>query len=148
MTRVDEPWRIPRKTAQCRSYRTEMTTDSLVGGRRRRIGRAVAVAVIGLLGLAATTAAGVDTRSTPESVAQTKVVPGAAGIIAVRPDGKVFATVSHGTVRQWSATTARSAGPVLTSRIGPIRSVEYNPDGTLLAVADGREVSLWDATTG
>ena len=76
------------------------------------------------------------------------VMPGEAGIIVLRPDGKVFATVSHATVRQWNTATGHRAGRPLDGLTGPVHSIGYSPDGKMLAVAGDGEVSLWDPATG
>jgi hypothetical protein len=76
------------------------------------------------------------------------VVPGAAGIIVPSPNGRLFATASHGTVGQWSTTTGRRAAPAIAAHAGAVHALAYSPDGKMLAVAGEQALSLWDAATG
>jgi WD40 repeat protein/serine/threonine protein kinase len=74
---------------------------------------------------------------------------GGVGTLAVRPDGRQFASAGlDGTVRIWDAQT-RSQIRVLCDHTDIVHWVGYSPDGRVLASsASDRTVRIWDAETG
>jgi WD40 repeat protein len=64
------------------------------------------------------------------------------------PDGTTLAlAMDTGTVRFLSTSTWADSRPSILG-VGENASIEYSPDGSLLAVASGGRVSLWDVQTG
>jgi len=72
--------------------------------------------------------------------------------VAVRPDGKVFATGTRGGVVQlWDARTGTPAGPPTTGFVGRISALAFSRDGATLAVGEAIEskaVRFLDGATG
>ena len=69
--------------------------------------------------------------------------------IALSRDGALLATgADNGTVRLWSL--ARPGHPLLLmtplSMAGPVSSLAFSPDGSLLAISAGGTVSLWNVS--
>jgi WD40 repeat protein len=65
--------------------------------------------------------------------------------VAYSHDGHVLASSSWDkTVRLWDPQSHRAVGPVLKGMYG----IALNPDGTLLASADGESVKLWKLSDG
>jgi WD40 repeat protein len=77
--------------------------------------------------------------------------------IAFSPDGQFLALGTSGDsdtpssgVQIWDAITGQPVDVLLLGEAGPLSSLAYSPDGSILAVGchDGRLLMLWDATTG
>jgi WD40 repeat protein/energy-coupling factor transporter ATP-binding protein EcfA2 len=64
-------------------------------------------------------------------------------------DGLVAAGMADRTVRVWDVWTGKPYGPVLSGHTNQVWSVDFSPDGKLLAsVGDDRTVRLWDVARG
>ncbi|HLW66865.1 MAG TPA: protein kinase, partial [Gemmataceae bacterium] len=74
---------------------------------------------------------------------------GGVGPLAIRPDGRQFASAGlDGTVRIWDAQTHAQVA-VLRGHTDIVHWVGYSPDGRVLASSGSdRTVRLWDAETG
>ncbi len=65
--------------------------------------------------------------------------------LALTKDGKVLAASSWDkTIRLWDMEKLKTIGPTLKGMYG----LSFNPDGTLLASADGQSVKLWSLPGG
>jgi WD40 repeat protein len=69
--------------------------------------------------------------------------------VAFTADGKQLATADDDTVRLWDAATGEPVGTAGGDDIGPVLSVAFSPDGSLLATGgyDGR-LQLWNLAGG
>src|SRR5262249_31484749 len=67
--------------------------------------------------------------------------------LAYSLDGKLLAAASEDkTVHIWDVATGNELQRL--AHQGPVLTVAFSPDGTLLASSDGLEVRLWDPRTG
>jgi WD40 repeat protein len=74
---------------------------------------------------------------------------GAVRSVAVRRDGSRVATGGQdGTVRLWDPVAGRQLGEPLLASPDDVASVEFSPDGAVLAAASGTDVRLWRVGTG
>ncbi|MFF2556890.1 WD40 repeat domain-containing serine/threonine protein kinase [Nocardia sp. NPDC058058] len=62
-------------------------------------------------------------------------------------DGSRFAIANHDRVVCWSRSTGQSIRFPLDTETGPVRSVTFSVDGTLLAVRTRTRVRIWDIGT-
>jgi WD40 repeat protein len=71
-------------------------------------------------------------------------------VVALSPDGKVFAASNHQDrgVRFWDVATGREIRPCPGIEKRPIHLFSFAPDGKTLVVTDDDGVSLWDMGTG
>lgn len=68
--------------------------------------------------------------------------------MAVSPDGKIVAIPQDNETRLWDLATGVLTGPPLRSE-GPVLSVAFSPDGTILATGgEDAVVRLWNVKTG
>ena len=88
----------------------------------------------------------------PATGQQRGVITGHTGVvtaIAVAPDGRWIATGSgDGSVRIWDPAAAHPPAIAATSQIRDVSVVDFAPDDTWLASADGNTVRIWDVATG
>ena len=68
--------------------------------------------------------------------------------VAVRPDGKRFATgATDGSVRLWDADKVKQTGSLAVIHRGGVKAVQFSPDGKVLATAGAdKAAKLWDVT--
>ena len=67
--------------------------------------------------------------------------------LAQSPDGRLVVTsASDGATHVWDAASLRAVA-TLPSTGGPAQAAAVRPDGLRLAVAEGRQVQLWDTGT-
>jgi serine/threonine protein kinase/WD40 repeat protein len=69
----------------------------------------------------------------------------AASALALGPDN-VLAVAGGGAVRSWQLET-KTPLPIIQPQKPFVTSMQFSPDGTLLAIAGGRDVELWDPGT-
>ncbi len=74
---------------------------------------------------------------------------GAAGAVALSPDGTTLATGgADGNVRLWNLATQQEIGAPMSSGLEPVETVAFSRDGTTLAAASGGgTIQLWNVTT-